>query len=110
MMNSLELHEWMKLPMLVHHYFEHQSENKNETIMDFISNHYYGNNHHDKHHDDLPFKSNNCSSFHSTIVFYNQIANIHLTPVIQLRLLNFNHYEASFIQSFTGKIWQPPKA
>ena len=62
---NTELHQLLKLPDLIHHFLEHRTQEPNETITEFLVEHYSDTQNHsktDQHdHDNLPFKTNDCA-------------------------------------------------
>jgi len=110
--NVFELHQIAKLPALLHHYFEHKNENKQQSFKEFFVLHYFDNHSHamqNHKHDDLPFKSTNCSSFHAAIVFVQTIMSGYYQPSLFLTSLIKEPQPDFYFQNFVGKIWQPPK-
>ncbi len=110
--NVFELHQLAKLPALVHHYFEHNSENEQQSFADFFAEHYFDQQSHttqNHKHDDFPFKSTDCSSFHAAIVFVQTIMSSHYQPSLFLTSLIKEAQPDFYLQNFVGKIWQPPK-
>ena len=110
--NVFELHQLAKLPALVHHYFEHKSENQHQSFAEFLTDHYFEQHDHatqNHKHDDLPFKSTDCSSFHAAIVFVQTIMSSHYQPSLFLTNLIKEPQPDFYLQNFVGKIWQPPK-
>ena len=106
-----ELHEFLKLPALFAHYFEHLSEQPQLSFTEFLHEHYSGHNHCDKnqgHADGLPFKD--CSSCSSTIA----CAPVPSRPELSFEIFpaprtqHFTHVKQFVSQSF-AEIWQPPK-
>ena len=110
--NVFELHQLAKLPALVHHYFEHNSENEQQSFADFFAEHYFDQQSHttqNHKHDDFPFKSTDCSSFHAAIVFVQMIHANHYQPSLFFTSLIKETQPDLYLQNFVGKIWQPPK-
>ncbi|MFM7016296.1 MAG: hypothetical protein ACKOX3_08215 [Bacteroidota bacterium] len=111
--NVFELNQIVKLPALLHHYYEHKSENKYESFAAFLTDHYFEQHDHaSQHHrhDDLPYKSSNCSSFHAVIVFFqNENHNTYHFSIFSTSL-NKKPQPDFYLENFEGKIWQPPKA
>lgn len=53
------LGEFLKLPLLIHHYIEHNQDNNSHSFLDFLTMHYRAddNHHHnDSEHEHLPLK------------------------------------------------------
>lgn len=111
---STELHELLKLPILLHHYIEHLGQNQHKSFADFLGEHYADNiNHSDdahRDHEKLPFKTNDCA----TIFMF--VANTHQTACFAVGKVFFDCEKelvpqtASFISlSVLDNIFQPPK-
>lgn len=69
--NSLSLHQVLKLPVLVAHYFEHKQRGQAITVMEYLSMHYWGQDIDDNDHDrdmQLPFKKVDLS--HSSMTLF----------------------------------------
>jgi hypothetical protein len=109
-----ELKEFLKLPVLVEHYFEHQESNKNLTLISFLAIHYNEDN--SKFPDfkkdmKLPFKSHeNCVNSvigiyvpHST--FFVDFSLNHFVENVSRSIFDELIYTSHFLSS----IWQPPK-
>ncbi len=111
---NTELHQLLKLPVLLHHFIDHKETDNTISFLDFVKKHYgekNSNSHnHNNEHEKLPFKSNDgCGIVHSSIAFcasYSFVFN-YQTPVISNNNVNYSeNYISSAIQS---SIWQPPK-
>lgn len=110
-----QLNEYLKLPVLVEHFYEHQQENPKLDIFSFFINHYSLENNQPKDtgkDNKLPFKSHNdtcCSN--ANVYFLNQIQNIVFENKSFFRSFkkpNFG-FTFTFISKFNSTIWQPPK-
>lgn len=68
--SQTELHQLLKIPLLVQHLLEHKAENKELTIVQFIALHYFSDTSNDDDRDmRLPFKTSYCIQvLHSTTV------------------------------------------
>ena len=109
-----ELHQLVKIPVLVEHYNEHLQKDKAISFWKFLSMHYAGHDHNDNDTErdhQLPFKSHeSCVSPVIAAAFHdNQKTITFQKPVDELK-----HYSQLAVQfSTTGaldSIWQPPKA
>lgn len=106
-----ELREFLKLPVLIEHFIEHQATDQSISFSDFMWMHYL--NYQDNDGDDekdrsLPFKS--CHNSHITTF---ALSNLH--PDMQLKPHEtsidkkyYSHQEL-FLTNFHPSIWQPPK-
>lgn len=104
--------EVFKLPLLIHHYFEHSQKDSDNSIIDFLAKHYtedinhqHNDDHHD--HDKLPFKTINVHAVQIVyfpllfIDFSRQIAEKELKiPILQ---------QQNYSNAYPSSIWQPPK-
>ena len=110
--STTELHEFLKLPHLVHHFFEHRNQNPAISIVDYLHEHYAHDheNHDDKHHDKgcLPFQGeHNCQVNHS-LCLYDMPVSLQFPPDIYVSAKNTITADSP-VSSFLSKIWQPPK-
>jgi hypothetical protein len=109
------LGEFVKTPMLVHHFMAHSKEYSNHNFIRFLAEHYSDqkpHQHHEKHaneHDQLPFKTieNNASSHFSVdtpvqFQFNKQILLLGAANTPQYSPLHYNN-------AYLDRIWQPPK-
>lgn len=110
---AFQISEYIKLPLLVEHYIEHQQENPKLNFIEFFSAHYAQNLVVDfENHTKLPFKSHQSDCACSSIV----------TFCVPIQSFNFEHklflneykkpsfvYSFVFISNFQSSIWQPPK-
>ena len=106
-----ELRELFKLPILIQHFTEHQSSDKDISFSDFMWMHYLA--HQDDDGDDakdrsLPFKS--CHNSHiTTFALTNINHDVQIKPLeIIIHKYYYSHQEL-FLTNFHPTIWQPPK-
>lgn len=112
--SATELHELFKLPNLVEHFIEHQSEDKTTTLINFLVMHYTSvdDGDGDKTKDmQLPFKSNHDGGNIANTGF-NSFHNIELVIKSNpIESKNYKTYSSEFISSaYLSSIWQPPKS
>jgi hypothetical protein len=67
---TTEMHQLLKLPVLLHHYLEHREKDNSISFLAFLKEHYVhehaqASRH---HHERLPFKSDNCAGAHISII------------------------------------------
>lgn len=104
--------ELLRLPTLIHHYFEH-SELDNYNFIEFLSEHYSKQINHqdDKHHDheNLPFKSLNSqgSQLLTFITHSNYSVNFIYIETVEIKTAVLNEIPHS--NTFLNSIWQPPR-
>lgn len=106
--------EVLKLPMLVQHYLEHTSEEKDVTIFKFLVQHYTEGENHDhrenhNHHDQLPFKA--IDGHFSSVVFIAASPSIvisHNTLVVTVVKLPA-YSQQNYSNTYLNSIWQPPR-
>ena len=109
-----EFKEFLKFPLLVEHYFEHQESNKNLTLLTFLAIHYNEDN--SKFPDfkkdmKLPFKSHeNCvNNFVGGYVPQgNFIIDFNINQFVQ-NVSQSTFKELIYSSYFLSSIWQPPK-
>ena len=110
-----QLNEYIKIPILVKHFQEHQQKNPKLDLTVFFQNHYSIKNSNDSDSDKdsrLPFKSNDGTChFCLNIAFYNQIQTIVFENKLVLKSFKKPTfcYTFTFISDFHSAIWQPPK-
>jgi hypothetical protein len=106
-----ELHQLLKLPVLVQHFIEHRAENKDISIADFIILHYFSGNPRDKDYErdmQLPFKTSDCTALAAVAVIPSQpVSIIQPEAVINTSYPAINNNCSHC--SRTSDIWQPPK-
>ena len=110
--STTELHELLKLPLLVEHFAEHREQNKRITLWQFLSIHYAMDNVKDADYDKdmkLPFKSHdNCVA--GNVVYLPLSEKLLLQKPIQFPEKKHFQTEDQFIlTSFLSIIWQPPR-
>lgn len=110
---STELHQFLRLPVLIHHFIDHYQEDSSTSFTDFLGLHYTStethsdNEHHD--HDKLPFKTASCAMAHIAIAFVNHI-QLSLPSPNSIEAKESAEYAGEFYSSaFLNTIWQPPK-
>ncbi|MES2138757.1 MAG: hypothetical protein V4511_03560 [Bacteroidota bacterium] len=109
---NTELHQLLKLPVLVHHYLEHHEEDNSASFAGFLYSHYNSekshsdNDHHDHHN--LPFKTD-CANVHSSLAYtgHHQYSFQH-TPPVSVKV-NVVYNEIIYSSASLSNIWQPPK-
>lgn len=105
--------EVLKLPVLIHHYVEHEELEHKVSFIDFLKEHYSNLAQHDDyahhHHDNLPFKS--------TIGHGSNVITIIPPLSLKLERIEFAsdkikilvHRNEHFDNNYLSKIWQPPR-
>lgn len=109
---NTELHELVKLDAFVAHYAEHQRENKDITLLDFIVIHYFSGNIVDDDYSkdmQLPFKNVDCYNFIPSIAFaLPEFLDLKIIATVKSESLPL--YDQSMLPStHSSDIWQPPK-
>ena len=112
---NTDIDELLKLPNLVHHFFEHHNHKDENSIsfLDFVKSHYNETDKHsdtDKHdeHHNLPFKTLN-TSISSAFVFENQ-KYFSLTKPLHISFKSNTPFSKEFYTSDVfACIWLPPK-
>lgn len=105
--------EILKLPMLVHHYIEHEQLEPKVSLIDFLIEHYANPSQHrdyaHHHHDNLPLKSANChlSNVISIVPeIFTELAENELF-LDQLNLSTYRNHP--YTNKYVDQIWQPPR-
>jgi len=110
--STTELHQLLKMPVLIEHFMEHREENKNITLMQFLHIHYGMGDVKDSDYDKdmkLPFKTHdNCVTTFSNI--YLPSAKVSIEKPIQfLQKKPFIKRDQFLLTSHLSNIWQPPR-
>jgi hypothetical protein len=109
-----QISEFIKLPLLVEHFVEHQREDPKLQLWDFLCMHYAHGEVKDADYDKdmrLPFKSHHSGCSCSVITFLAPIQtfNFEYKTFLKERKKPSFGYTFSFISNFHSSIWQPPK-
>ncbi|MEY4260529.1 MAG: hypothetical protein RL656_1502 [Bacteroidota bacterium] len=109
---NTELHEVLKVPLLLEHYILHKQEDKNQSFLTFIYKHYVSVQDHfhlQNDHDGLPLKTKDCIKYNPGIVSFLLIPYARLQEVLyQLKQRIF--FKKVFLSNLNqGNIWQPPQ-
>ena len=104
------MHELLKLPHLIQHFFEHGADT---GLFKFLHVHYAHDheNHQDEHHDRgcLPFQGNHsCQTVTISALYFETGLNLNLKPDISNSNAYFNISESA-VSQYHANIWQPPK-
>jgi hypothetical protein len=111
--SSTELSEMLKMPTLIEHLSEHQTQNKSISFFDFISLHYIDGNGHgaeDAHDRSLPFKSHDHCQAVASMVAELPEDQYQLSPISSPIQKSVPIHEESPYFSYSSLIWQPPKS
>lgn len=111
---TFQLAEYLKIPILVEHFVEHQQENPTLNLWTFIMDHYSHGEVFDADFEKdmkLPFKSHSSNCGCTIVTFLSPIQIFDFDR--KLFLNKFKKpcfgYKFSFISNFHSTIWQPPK-
>jgi hypothetical protein len=111
LVSTTELHQLLKLPILIEHFKEHKAQDNDLSFLDFLSLHYSQEFDHDKTDNKLPFKSHsNCVSM-SIVAFIAPpfVINLAKPTFIEPKALSVFH-KVIFKSTVISTIWQPPRA
>ena len=110
---NTELHQLLKLPVLIHHYLSHHQDEHDKSFAHFLADHYSSKPEHtdkDNHeHDNLPFKTNDCADMHSNIAFNHHHHFSLCEPNIVAEKVSVIYNVLFYSSSALNSIWQPPK-
>ena len=110
---NTELHQLFQLPVLIHHFLEHQNREPDESFADFLSEHYSDHQNHsdtDHHdHDNLPFKTTNCATAHISLAFINHFQFSITRQTVFHDKISPIYNETFYSSAVVSNIWQPPK-
>lgn len=112
LISTTELHQLVKLPLLVEHFIQHKKQNEGLSLWGFLCMHYANEDDSTDDNEDrkLPFKSHSeCSS-----LLVNVTPLPHLTEFIKpvfTQKKEFLTYNENFLtSSHISSVWQPPKS
>ena len=112
LISTTELYQLVKLPMLVEHFYEHQDQDQDITLWEFLCMHYAHGDVKDADYDKdmkLPFKSHDGCSSSSVIAYIPKDFPTIAKPTHSVSK-TYTIYEEQFLaSSFLACIWQPPK-
>ncbi len=108
-----EFNQLVKLPLLVEHFKEHKSKNKELTLLKFLDMHYAAEETQDADHDTdmkLPFKSHE-TCLNAMVEVYVPSNSIHtFAKPLPTQIKTYFPYNETYLSSsFLSSIWQPPK-
>ena len=104
-----EFHEVLRLPILVHHFIEHQAQVPEMSFFQFLAMHYKTDVAHDSTDMELPFKD--CGNSVATSVFTMPDQKVALTVVPPTHApVFFSSYNSFIPASALDDIFQPPRA
>ena len=102
------MHQLLRIPILFAHFKDHQSEQRDITILDYLSQHYLLDNDADNRHDELPFKHKHCEIFHMVLAVVPGLNFSNSTSVFQSNVPLVSYEPQLHSQSAAASIWQPP--
>lgn len=113
MFSATVAREFVKLPLLVLHYYEHQQKQKDNGILSFLELHYFIEDGTDKDASDdrkLPFKFiENINPLSSIVLPLLPVAGKKLILSVILSTKFLPHNDAFIASQYLASIWQPPR-
>lgn len=107
-----EMHQFLKIPVLIQHYTEHKQQNPSIGFLDFLAIHYDGLFEKDADYQrdqQLPFRDMDCMAFNFTICECPAV-DLVISPqnfIEKRKFILRNEVNASVIS--TSDIFQPPR-
>jgi hypothetical protein len=113
LLSTTQLSELFKINLLVEHYIEHTTKDKNLSLWAFLCMHYSGDDLKDADYNKdmkLPFKTLDTCNY-ASISFCTQIQDFQFSENLSIKLYRtpLYKYNFSFSSNFHSAIWQPPK-
>lgn len=114
LLSSTEMGQLLKIPAFITHFKEHQQQDRNISLWEFLCIHYAHGNVKDADYEKdmkLPFKTHDYSGLQ-----FNFTTPPKVTAFIAARVVYFSspkkYYttDADFTASFHSLIWQPPRS
>lgn len=113
LISTTELHQFLKLPVLVEHFSEHKQKDTSLTLWKFLCIHYANNSVKDADYDKdskLPFKTlDNCNSSNHITLLPEQKFYFNTILICTEKKVTHKYYPSFSNSSFLESIWQPPK-
>lgn len=103
----------LKLPVLMHHYFEHHDDDAGVSFADFLHKHYQEEHAHrsnNNEHERLPFKSHDLGFSQTTLVYEAPVSFEFKADKPITAKVNIIYSPAFRPTSVLSRIWQPPKS
>lgn len=110
-LTNTELHQVLKVPVLVSHYLKHRDSNSTYSFISFILEHYSEakSTNHDKDHERLPFKSNDCQNSMHYVLFFG-VSNEIKSSITEVSKEQIKYTNSFYFSDCLNSIWQPPQA
>jgi hypothetical protein len=103
-----ELHEALRLPVLLEHYAEHRQQVKDMSFLEFLSMHYKTDQAHDANDNRLPFKDRgHCFAASVMALPLHKIVLKETTPLTKIN--HASKYNEVTFSSHLSDIFQPPR-
>jgi hypothetical protein len=113
LLSTIAAQQLMKLPVVFQHYQEHKQEDKNISVLRFLSIHYLHGSPKDKDYDrdmQLPFKTSSDCISSIAIAFVSMMVPFTIAkPVEIIQKKNYIVLNQYIQSSYLASIWQPPK-
>ena len=110
-LTQTELHQLLKLPVLIVHFQEHRALKKDISLVDFFIDHYVEQiilDNDDQRDQQLPFKTTHCVN--TTVVALSEPVQLDLRPREESIEGEFNIYRTDFSGAGAKQaIFQPPR-
>lgn len=105
-----EVHQLIRLPLLVVHFVEHKALSKDITFFEFLELHYSTETAHDDRDMELPFKDCSHCVATQTVVLPDFKIDFQQEIVAFAFQVHTVFYKKFIPSSYLSEIWQPPKA
>jgi hypothetical protein len=113
LISTTELHQFLKLPVLIDHFTEHKQKDTSLTLWKFLCIHYANNSVKDADYDKdskLPFKTlDNCNSSNHITLLPEQKFYFNTILICNEKKVIHKYYPSFSNSSYLESIWQPPK-
>lgn len=111
--SATPMHQLLKLPVLVQHFFEHRQTDQSLNFLAYLNEHYFSGEDQDKDYkrdQQLPFKSHD----HSVATVMNALPaadeKLGVDPIEDSYLSHILIDETLVSLQYLSSIWQPPKS
>jgi hypothetical protein len=114
MLSFSELHQFLKMPVLIQHFVEHQQKDHSISLLDFLNEHYIHQYIHDEDYQrdqQLPFRHSECCVTYATVCCESPVNTTIEFPARITESKNefILHDEDSHSLLSVADIFQPPR-
>ena len=111
--HAVAFDQFFKLPVLVMHYIEHRAADKNLTVIEYLSMHYWGDDKNDNDYDrdmQLPFKKIDHHSIQQVFLPLARVLTLR-SQVLVPTIIQYPLFRDKYLpEPATASLFRPPRA